>query len=284
MAAQHTPRRKTALVTGASSGIGEAFAELLAAEQFDLLITARREARLRAVADRLSERHGTHVEIIACDLTAADAPAELCAEIDRRGLTIDALVNCAGFGVAGSYTSAPWISHHEMLQLLVAAPCELTYRLLPPMLARGYGRIVNVASTAGVAALPAGTMYGAAKTMLVRFSESLAREVAPHGVQVTAICPGLTSTAFHAAPGMRETVTAMPRWLLMEPSEVAREGWAAVSSGRAVAVSGRINRLQVTLFRWLPMLLILAGGKTLLRAARSLRSGRDSSAAPATRE
>ena len=265
-----SPERKTALVTGASSGIGEAFAEFLAAQQFDLVITARREARLRAVADRLSELHGIRVEVIPCDLTTAGAPAALCAEIDRRGLTIDALVNCAGFGVPGSYTAAAWNSHQAMLQLLVSAPCELTHRLLPAMITRGYGRIINVASTAGVAALPAGTMYGAAKTMLVRFSESLAREVAPHGVHVTAICPGLTTTAFHAAPAMRETVAATPRWLWMEPSAVAREGWAAVSCGRPVAVSGRINRLQVMLFRWVPLPLIITGGRQLVRAVRAL--------------
>jgi short-subunit dehydrogenase len=257
-------------VTGASSGIGEAFAEFLAARQFDLVITARREARLRIVADRLSEQHGTRVDVIPCDLTNADAPAALCAEIDRRGLTIDALVNCAGFGVPGLYTAAEWNSHQAMLQLLVSAPCELTHRLLPSMIARGFGRIVNVASTAGVAALPAGTMYSAAKTMLVRFSESLAKEVAPHGVHVTAICPGLTATGFHAAPGMRETVAATPRWLWMEPSAVAREGWAAVSRGRPVAVSGRINRLQVALFRWMPLPLLLTGGRQLMRAFRAL--------------
>ena len=267
-----TRNRKTALITGASSGIGEAFAKCLAAQQFDLVITARREARLRDVANRLSEQHGGRVEVIPCDLAAADAPAALCAEIDRRGLTIDVLVNCAGFGVPGSYTATGWSSHQAMLQVLVSAPCELSHRLLPSMIARGFGRIINVASTAGVAALPAGTMYSAAKTMLVRFSESLAREVAPHGVHVTAVCPGLTTTEFHMEPSMGETVVATPRWLWMAPAAVAHDGWAAVSRGQPVAVIGGINRLQVALFRWLPLPLILAGGRQLVRALRALNA------------
>ena len=148
--------RKTALITGASSGIGEAFADVFAAEGFDLVITARREDRLRAVAERLERRHGGRVHVIVSDFARRDAVERLCAEIAARGLQIDALVNNAGYGVPGSYSASPWTRHDEFLQVLVTAVAELTHRLLPAMVQRGYGRIINVASLAGLVPAPAG--------------------------------------------------------------------------------------------------------------------------------
>ena len=209
-----SPERKTALVTGASSGIGEAFAEVPcrpAVRSRDHR-AARGAAPGRRGSPQRAARHTRGGHPVRSDDRGRTRST---LRRDRsEGLTIDALVNCAGFGVPGSYTAAAWNSHQAMLQLLVSAPCELTHRLLPAMITRGYGRIINVASTAGVAALPAGTMYGAAKTMLVRFSESLAREVAPHGVHVTAICPGLHNdrvpcSAGHARDGCGDAALAM---------------------------------------------------------------------------
>src|SRR5439155_25466244 len=190
--------KRVALVTGGSSGIGEAFAEVFAAEGFDIVITARREERLRAVQARLREKYGTRVELIVEDLEQPDAPARLCTELEARGLKIDVLVNNAGYGVPGSYLSSSWEVHSRFLQIMVTAVAELTHRLLPGMIDRRYGRIINVASLAGLVPAPARhTPHAAAKAVLITFSESLAHEVRRHGVLVTAVCPGFTHSEFH---------------------------------------------------------------------------------------
>ena len=150
------------MITGASSGIGEAFAEVFAAEGFHLVITARREERLTAVADRLRRQHASQVEVIAADLSAQDAPARLCDEIARRGLVVDVLVNNAGYGVPGTFTASTWTRQAALLQVMVVALAELTHRLLPGMVDHRYGRILNVASLAVFVPPPAGyTLYAA---------------------------------------------------------------------------------------------------------------------------
>jgi short-subunit dehydrogenase len=147
---------RTALITGASSGIGEAFADVFAAEGFNLVITARREDRLRALAARLEQRYDTRVEVIVTDLEQPDAPARLASALEARGLNIDVLVNNAGYGVPGSLLAKRWDVHGRFLQIMVTAIVELTYRLLPGMIDRKYGRIINVASLAGLVPAPAG--------------------------------------------------------------------------------------------------------------------------------
>lgn len=155
---------RTALITGASSGIGEAFAEVFAAEGFNLVITARREDRLRAVAARLQDRYGIRVHVAAADLSERDAPARLCSHLAERGFTIDALVNNAGYGIAGTFAASEWPRHSALLQVMVVALAELTHRLLPGMIDRGYGRIINVASLAALVPAPAGhTLYAACR-------------------------------------------------------------------------------------------------------------------------
>src|ERR1043166_9270424 len=141
-----TRMRKTALITGASSGIGEAFADVFAAEGFDLVITARRGDRLNALADRLSRSHGISVHAIPLDLSQRDSVTPLCEQIAARGLTIDALVNNAGYGVSGVFTTPSWQTHEASLQVMLVAVCELTHRFLPGMIERRYGRIINGAS------------------------------------------------------------------------------------------------------------------------------------------
>jgi short-subunit dehydrogenase len=255
---------KTALVTGASSGIGAAFAEGFASAGFNLVVTARREARLQAIAAQLRSSHGVRVEVIPCDLTAPGAASVLCAEIERRGLVVTALVNSAGCGAPGVFTTPAWEVHERMLQMMVVALSELTYRLLPGMIERRHGRIVNVASIAGLVPSGAGTLYGAAKTYVVSFSRSLAREVAGHGIHVTAVCPGLTQTEFHATPPLRDTVKGMPRWMWMDAHTVARQGFDAVMNGHTVYVNGSVNRALVAFFRHVPQSLVRA----VRRAAR----------------
>jgi short-subunit dehydrogenase len=248
---------RTALITGGSSGIGEAFAEVFAAAGFDIVITARREDRLRAVGERLQRQYGRHVHVIVADLAVPGAAAALCAELTRRGLTIDALVNNAGYGVPGAYMKSEWARHEAFLQVLVVAVAELTYCLLPGMIERRYGRILNIASLAGLMPAPAGhTLYAAAKAFVIKFSESLAHEVREQGVFVTAVAPGFTYSEFHDVTGMRARVSTLPKFMWLDAPTVAREGFDAVMAGRPLAITGRVNRGMHALSRLVPMSLV----------------------------
>ncbi len=267
--AQGGQRRRVALVTGGSSGIGEAFAEVFAAEGFDIVITARREQRLRTVQARLQERYGCRVEVIVEDLEQPEAPARLCAELEVRGVKVDALVNNAGYGVPGSYLSSGWDVHARFLQIMVTAVAELTYRLLPGMIERRYGRVVNVASLAGLVPSPAGhTLYAAAKAFLIKFSESLGHEVRRDGVLVTALCPGFTYSEFHDVTGTRAMMNRMPGWMWLPAQDVARQGYDAVMAGEPIVITGRVNAAIATLVRVLPQRLVVGIGRRIGRSYR----------------
>jgi short-subunit dehydrogenase len=261
----------TALITGASSGIGEAFADVFAAEGFDLVITARREDRLHAVADRLRRQHGGRVDVVATDLAQRDAPARLFEELSARAIVVDALVNNAGYGVPGAYLASPWARHDQFLQVMVTAVAELTHRFLPGMVERGYGRIINVASLAGLTPPPAGhTLYAASKAFVIKFSEALSHEVIGRGVHVTAVCPGFTLSEFHDVTGTRDKMNRLPRWMWMDAPTVARQGFDAVTRGTPVYVNGRLNRTIATLVRVLPESLVRRVGRRFGRAYRKV--------------
>lgn len=245
--------RRTALVTGASAGIGLAFAQVFAERGFDLVVTARRGDRLEALAGELAAQHGTRTKVVVADLADPAAPARIVADIEAAGITIDALVNNAGYGVPGSYRSTRWEQQRDFIQVMVTAVAELTHRLLPGMLSRGYGRIVNVASLAGLVPSPAGhTLYGASKALLIKFSQALAQEVGPHGVHVTAVCPGFTYSEFHDVTGTRDRVRRLPSFLWMDARSVALQGYDAVEAGRPIVVTGRVNRVIAALAKYVP--------------------------------
>jgi short-subunit dehydrogenase len=262
---------RTALITGASSGIGEALAEVFASEGWDLIITARREDRLRAVAERLQRMHGSRVDVVVADLTVRGAAATLCEDVAARGRTVDALVNNAGFGVSGHFVKSSWERHEAFLQLMVVAVAELTHRLLPGMIERGYGRILNVASLAGLAPPTAGhTLYAASKALMIRFSESLAQEVERHGVHVTAVCPGFTMSEFHDVSGTRAIVSKMPAFMWLDAPTVARQGYDAVMAGKRVHVPGALNSSLATLSRILPRTLVDAIHRQMSKSYKGL--------------
>jgi short-subunit dehydrogenase len=251
--------RRTVLVTGASAGIGQAFAEVFAANQFDVVIVARREDRLRALARSLEASHGGRVHVIVADLSAPGACDQLERDLRDANLTIDALVNNAGFAVPGAFLKNGWPRHVEFLQVMLVAVVELTYRLLPGMIDRGYGRVINVASLAGLLPGVAGhTLYAATKSFLIRFSESLSTEVAHRGVHVTAVCPGFTFSEFHDVSGTRHIVSRMPSFMWMDAPAVALQGYEAVMAGLPVYVPGRVNTAIATLGRLLPHRLVHA--------------------------
>jgi len=184
-------------------------------------------------------------------------------------LKIDALVNNAGYGVPGSYLASSWDVHARFLQIMVTAVAELTHRLLPGMIERGYGRIINVASLAGLVPSPAGhTLYAAAKAFLIKFSESLGHEVRTDGVLVTALCPGFTYSEFHDVTGTRAMMNRLPGWMWMSAPDVARRGYDAVMAGEPVVVTGRINAAIATLVRVLPQRLVIGVGRRIGRSYR----------------
>jgi short-subunit dehydrogenase len=263
-----TPRR-TALVTGASAGIGAALSRVFAEHGFDLVLTARREDRLRELALSLSRQHGIRTHVVVADLADPAAPANIMNEISTAGLSIDALVNNAGYGRSGSYLDSSWREHEDFLHVMVVAVAALTHLVLPGMIRRQYGRIINVASVAGLVPATSGhTLYGATKSLVVMFSQSLAGEVGRLGVNVTALCPGFTYSEFHDVNGMREKVSRLPTWLWLDADQVARAGYDAVMRGRAVEVPGGLYKAIVLLARYAPQWLVQAVNR---RQARHFR-------------
>lgn len=240
---QPSNSRRRALVTGASAGIGTAFARALAAQGRNLVLTARRAERLQALADELTHAHGVAVTVAPADLADPAAPAALVEQLHEHGLDIDILINNAGYGVTGTFETQTWETHSDFIQVLMTAPTELAHRLLPGMRERGYGRIVNVASLAGYMPGSSGhTLYAAAKAYQIKFSQSLALENRDHGINVCALCPGFTYSEFHDVSGARELVSKIPNWMWMGGERVVREGLDAVERGRAAYIPGRINR------------------------------------------
>lgn len=241
------------LITGASAGIGAAFAEVFAAEGFDLVLTARRGDRLEALAADLSARHRVRVLTLVEDLADPDAPARLMARLAEQGVTLSGLVNNAGFGVPGDYGATPWKAQADLIQVLVTACCHLAHLALPQMIERRYGRLINVASVAGLLpGTPGATLYGPAKAFLIAFTKGLSVELAGTGVHATAVCPGYTWSEFHDVTGTRETMNKLPRWLWLTAESVAREGFEAVTRGDPVVVNGRQYRALTGISKHLP--------------------------------
>jgi short-subunit dehydrogenase len=246
-------------------------ARVFAAEGWDLVITARREDRLRTLAEELARQHGRRVHVVVSDLAAQGAVATLCDEIAVRGLIVDGLVNNAGYGVPGTYVDSTWERHHAFLQVMVVAVAELTHRLLPGMLERRYGRILNVASLAGLVPAPPGhTLYAASKSFMIKFSEALSQEVREQGVHVTAVCPGFTVSEFHDVTGTRDIMKNLPAFMWMDSATVARQGFDAVMHGMPVVVTGRVNSTIATLVRILPQRILSVLGRRFSRSYRKV--------------
>ncbi|MEO8810904.1 MAG: SDR family oxidoreductase [Rhodanobacter sp.] len=248
-----TPVRPLSLITGASSGIGAEFARQLAALGHDLVMTARRVDRLENLATALHAKHATHVTVLPQDLAEPAAVLELCHALDRRGLQVDWLINNAGYGVPGTFEANDWTTHASFLRVLLIAPTELAWRLLPGMRQRGRGRIINVASLAGHVPAPAGhTLYAASKAYLIKFSQALALENGSRGIHVCALCPGFTWSEFHDVTRTRDKMDKLPGFMWLSAEEVVRQGIAAVERGDAVYIPGRVNRFIKAMLQLIP--------------------------------
>ncbi len=248
-------QRKLALITGASAGLGAEFARQLAGAGHDVVLVARRADRLQALAAELHGKHDITAIALPVDLARMDARdavmSGLAAALPGRG--IDVLINNAGFSIPDTFATTAWQRENEMVMTLVHAVAALSHAALPHMLAHGFGRIINVASIVGFAPGVGGhTLYPAAKSFVIKFSQSLAAETAGTGVHVTALCPGATRTEFKTASGMDEIFEQTPRWLIDEPADVVRQGLAANAAGRVIVVTGLHNKLSRLVLKILP--------------------------------
>lgn len=250
---------RTALVTGASSGIGESFARLLAGRGTDLVIVARRAELLDGLARDLVERYRVAVEVVAADLTD---PAQR-AEVEGRLIAdpVELLVNNAGYGAFGAFAEQPLGDQLAQIELNVTALVRLTHAALPGMVERGRGGVLNVASMSGFAPSPGSATYGATKAYVASFSESLHSEVADKGVHVTALCPGFTRT--------EDDVPSTLLWLRRD--DVARAGLDAVAAGRALCIPGMQYKAAFPALRLVPRPLLRAAVNRMWHQAADTR-------------
>jgi uncharacterized protein len=263
-ALDHTERRKVALITGASSGIGLDLARLMAPD-FDLVITARHADQLDKFALELQAQHGNHVHAIAGDLSRPGVPQEILSEVERRGLAVDILINNAGFGASGAFADSNLQNELEMIELNIAALTALTKLVLPGMLKRRWGKIMNVASTAGFQAGPWMAVYYATKAYVILFSEAIANELKGSGVTVTCLCPGATATNFARRAEMEHS--RLFRLGAMRSLDVARAGYKGMMRGRTMVIPGWLNKALAMSVRLSPRKLVTAISGSLQQEA-----------------
>ena len=242
----------TTLITGASSGIGAAFARKLAKRGRNVLLVARSEDKLIALCNEIGRASGIRAQYVAMDLTEPDAASRLFEETQKRELLIDMLVNNAGFGSMGDFASLDRAQELEMIDLNVKSLVDLTYRFLGPMRERRQGAIINVASTAGFQAVPFMATYAATKAFVLSFSQALWEENRSHGIQVLALCPGVTDTNFFTA----SKIDRPPMRTVQTPEEVVDAALRGLARRKSFVISGWTNWLTTEAERFVPRSLV----------------------------
>jgi len=232
----------TALVTGASSGIGAEIARELARRGHHVTLAARREERLRTLAEEISNDLGGEAEVVACDLSDPSERERLLAEIGRSGRAVEILVNNAGFGGTGDFATSDRDRILKMVRLNVEAVADLAGRAVEGMVRRGRGAIINIASTAAFQPLPGQAAYGATKAFVLSLSEAIQSELGGTGVTVTAVCPGPVRTEFMDVAGLDEAEDKTPDLIWMTPEQIAREAISGAERNKRVVVPGPLNR------------------------------------------
>lgn len=252
----------TTLITGASSGIGEAFARKLAAQGRNVLLVARSEDKLITLCNELGRMNSIRAHYIALDLSLPDSPAHLFEETEKRGLVVDLLINNAGFGAFGDFMKIDLERQLNMIDLNIKALVELTYCFLAPMRERKQGAIINVASTAAFQPVPFMTTYAASKAFVLSFSEALWEENRPFGVTVMALCPGVTDTNFfEAAHGHKPPARAS-----QTPEEVVDTALHGLAARKSSIVSGWVNFMMIEAERFAPRSLIVRAAGRMMRS------------------
>ncbi|MBN2168948.1 MAG: SDR family oxidoreductase [Actinobacteria bacterium] len=242
--------RDTALVTGASEGIGREFAKILAAEGHDLVIVARNEARLNELREELSKKHGVSVKVIPKDLSKINSVDELWEEIQREGIKVSVLINNAGYMLHGDFVEIDIEDQMDMVQVCVNALTRLMNYCLKDMVRAKNGKILNVSSIAGFVPCATNALYGASKSYVFMMSEAIAEEVAKNKVTVTALCPGPTNSQFFVRSKTEGTLVS--KIGMMEPRDVAMIGHKAMMAGKRHVVPGLINKMMVNAGRMAP--------------------------------
>jgi short-subunit dehydrogenase len=260
---------KTTLITGASSGIGEAFARRLASQGENVLLVARSEEKLASMCNELGRGDNINAQYVALDLTESDATTKLFAETERRGLEVEMLINNAGFGSMGDFTAFEAERDMSMIDLNIKALVALTHCYLPAMRERKRGTIINVASTAAFQGVPGMAVYAATKAFVLSFSEALWDENRAHGVHVMALCPGVTATNFFAAaeidkPPLRPTQT---------PEQVVDTALRGLKRGKSHIISGWTNYLTTEAERLVPRSIVARIAGKAMRRKEAKNSG-----------
>lgn len=238
-----------ALITGASSGIGECFAKALAARQYNLALVARSQEKLEALSRDLKTAHGIAAEPLPMDLTEAGAPEKLAQTLSERQIEASLLINNAGFGAQGEFWQIPQDRQEQMLRLNLQALVELCYRLIPAMVEKRRGAIINVSSTASFQPLPYTTIYAATKAFVTSFSMGLAEELRPYGVKVVTLCPGPTRTNFFEAGRYR---SMRFRGGFQTPEKVVQAGLRALDHGGGLTLCRPMDEALLFFERWMP--------------------------------
>lgn len=257
----------TALVTGASGGIGYELARLFAADHYNLVLVARSAGKLAQFADELQRQFQISVKPVALDLTAAPAPQFLFDQLQRENIVVDVLVNNAGYGRMGLFSDIPWDDTSGQIQLNITALTHLTKLFVAPMLERRSGKILNVASTAGFQPGPMMAVYYATKAYVISFSEALANELSGTGVTVTCLCPGATDTGFQSRAGTENTML-FRKLRPMSAETVARDGYRGLMAGKTLVISGFRNWLLAEATRVGPRKLVTAISRKVMGRAK----------------
>ncbi len=248
-----TDSRRLVLITGASSGIGAAFARIAAAKGFDVALVARREDRLHLLAIELASTYGVSVRFRSTDLCDPEAPNSICNWIKAEDRSVDVLINNAGYTIPQSFAATTLEQQLKYIELSVTGPVALTHHVLPGMMRRGWGRIINISSITAFSSGGKGhTLYPASKSFIVKFSQSLNAEVAEKGVFVTAVCPGFVDTEFQQANNMADKMASTPKILKQTPEEVADEAWRRNDCGVEVVVPGLLPKIAAATMKLVP--------------------------------
>ncbi len=263
-----TASANTVLITGASSGIGEALAHCFARTHYNVVLVARSEGKLQALAELLAQKYGVTATVQAADLATPGAPADLQARLQRQKHSIDVLVNCAGVLEQGVFADMESGSHQGMIDLNISALTGMLSAFVPGMVKSGQGRVLNVASIAAFQPIPMLATYAATKAYVLSLSESLAEELRDTGVTVTTLCPGITATnMLTQAAGANQKLSALPDFLVGDVTDVAQQGFDACMKGEAICVPGAINRAAMIASRGTPKWLVRRIGGLLGRKA-----------------